>query len=56
MTYSANVNTSNGHIEVLGEFEQDENEGQIPQQKNNFNTLDSFDKQQLKQKFFELQA
>jgi len=56
MTYSANVNTSNGHIEVLGEFEQDENEEQIPQQKNNFNTLDSFDKQQLKQKFFELQA
>ena len=54
MTYSAKVNTSNGHIEVLGEFDQDEESTQ-PAQTSNFTTFDSFDKQQLKQKFFELQ-
>jgi len=55
MTYSAKVNTSNGHIEVLGEFDQDDESTQSSQI-NNFNTFDTFDKQQLKQKFFELQA
>jgi replicative DNA helicase len=55
MTYSAKVNTSNGHIEVLGEFDQDDESTQSSQI-NNFNTFDTFDKQQLKQKFFELQS
>jgi replicative DNA helicase len=53
MTYSAKVNTSNGHIEVLGEFDQDD-ETPPSAQASSFNTFDSFDKQQLKQKFFEL--
>lgn len=55
MTYSAKVNTSNGHIEVLGEFDQDDEPVQSTQT-SNFTTFDSFDKQQLKQKFFELQT
>jgi replicative DNA helicase len=55
MTYSARVNTSNGHIEVLGEFDQDDESPQ-PTQSSSFTTFDSFDKQQLKQKFFELQT
>jgi replicative DNA helicase len=56
MTYSANVNTSNGHIEVLGEFNQDDEPPQPTNNKNTFTNFDSFDKNQLKQKFFELQA
>jgi replicative DNA helicase len=56
MTYSANVNTSNGHIEVLGEFDQDDEPQQPTNNKNTFTNFDSFDKNQLKQKFFELQA
>lgn len=55
MTYSSKVNTSNGHIEILGEFDQDEESTQTTQS-NTFSTFDSFDKQQLKQKFFELQS
>jgi replicative DNA helicase len=56
MTYSANVNTSNGHIEVLGEFNQDDEPPQPTNNKNTFTNFDSFDKNQLKQKFFELQV
>jgi len=56
MTYSANVNTSNGHIEVLGEFDQDDEPQQPTNNKNTFTNFDSFDKNQLKQKFFELQV
>jgi replicative DNA helicase len=56
MTYSANVNTSNGHIDILGEFDQDEEPQQSTNTKNNFINFDTFDKNQLKQKFFELQS
>ena len=56
MTYSANVNTSNGHIDILGEFDQDEEPQQSNNTKNNFVNFDTFDKNQLKQKFFELQS
>lgn len=56
MTYSANVNTSNGHIDILGEFDQDEEPQQSTNTKNNFVNFDTFDKNQLKQKFFELQS
>ena len=56
MTYSANVNTSNGHIDILGEFDQDEEPQQSTNNKNTFTNFDSFDKNQLKQKFFELQS
>lgn len=55
MTYSAKVNTSNGHIEVLGEFDQEDEPTQSTQT-SNFTTFDSFDKKQLQQKFFELQS
>jgi replicative DNA helicase len=56
MTYSANVNTSNGHIDILGEFDQDEEPQQSTNNKNTFTNFDTFDKNQLKQKFFELQS
>jgi replicative DNA helicase len=56
MTYSANVNTSNGHIDILGEFDQDEEPQQSNNNKNTFTNFDTFDKNQLKQKFFELQS
>ena len=56
MTYSANVNTSNGHIKVLGEFDQNDEPEPQANTKNNFVNFDTFDKNQLKQKFFELQA
>ena len=49
------TNTSNGHIEVLGEFDQEDEPVQSTQT-SSFTTFDSFDKQQLKQKFFELQT
>jgi len=56
MTFSAKVNTSNGHIDISESEMDDEEPQQQSSNTNNFATFDTFDKQQLKQKFFELQA
>ena len=55
MTYNANVNTSTGHFEILGEFdENDEEETPKPSKPQKFDTVDYMDKKELKNKFFEL--
>jgi replicative DNA helicase len=56
LTFSVNANTSTGHFEVSDYHENDGDEGLTPKtQSNKFDTdVDTFDKQLLRQKFFEL--
>ena len=54
LTYSVRVNTANGHFEVNYTIEDDDEPTQPTQNNNSFNQIDSFDKKQLAQKFFEL--
>ena len=54
LTYSVRVNTANGHFEVNDTIEDDDEPTQPTQNNNSFNQIDSFDKKQLAQKFFEL--
>jgi replicative DNA helicase len=55
LTYSARINTSNGHFEISEhELEDDESSQPQPSKNNTFETFDSFDKKQLSQKFFQL--
>lgn len=54
LTYSVRVNTANGHFEVNDTIEDDDEPTQPTQNNNSFNQIDTFDKKQLAQKFFEL--
>ena len=58
MTYNAKVDTSTGHICIMGELGEDEEEEMTNNNKSNttgFNTsLDNFDKEHLSKQFFEL--
>jgi hypothetical protein len=57
MTYNVKADTSTGHFEVSERAEDDDDE--TPTQQNSspvFSTVDSMDKQELRNKFFELNA
>ena len=53
MTFSAKANTSTGHFEVSDRVEEEDDETPTSQQLP-FNTFDSLDKKELRNKFFEL--
>jgi len=57
LTFSVNADTSTGHFEVSDYHEENENEELKPSQRSNkFDTnVDTFDKQLLRKKFFELE-
>jgi hypothetical protein len=54
MTFSAKANTSTGHFEVSDRVEEDDDETPTSSQQLPFNTFDSLDKKELRNKFFEL--
>ena len=54
MTFSAKANTSTGHFEVSDRVEEDDDETPASSQQLPFNTFDSLDKKELRNKFFEL--
>ena len=59
MSYNAKVDTSNGHIEILNEMSEDEEDAQIKQSNSSksagFSTsLDNLDREYLQQQFFAL--
>jgi replicative DNA helicase len=59
MSYNAKVDTSNGHIEILNEMSEDEEDAQIKSSNSSksagFNTnLDNLDREYLQQQFFAL--
>ena len=57
LTFSVKADTSTGHFEVYDYNDSEETENLIPQSKSNkFDTdVDTFDKQLLRKKFFELE-
>jgi hypothetical protein len=57
MSFNAKVDTSTGHIEILNEMSEDEEDAQIKQSKKpitNTIGLDNLDKEYLQQQFFAL--
>ena len=61
MSYNAKVDTSNGHIEILNEMSEDEEDAQIKQSNSSksagFSTsLDNLDREYLQQQFFALNS
>jgi replicative DNA helicase len=55
MTYHAKIDTSNGHFEILGEFDEDDDINNINNNNNTYNSnIMIEDKRELKSKFFEL--
>jgi len=58
MTYNAKVDTSTGHIEILGALDEDDDEemsNNVKSKKSKFDTgLDNLDKEYLQKQFFEL--
>jgi len=56
LTFGVKANTSTGHFEVV-DYNPEDYENDTPQPTNSFNNeLDTFDKQSLKSKFFELNS
>ncbi len=57
LTFGVKADTSTGHFEVV-DYNPDDYENDTPQPTNSFsnNELDTFDKQVLKNKFFELNS
>jgi hypothetical protein len=57
MSFNAKVDTSNGHIEILNEMSEEEEDAQIKSKpKQNSMGLDSLDKEYLQQQFFTLNS
>jgi len=58
MTFNMNVNTDIGNFTVLGEYNDEDDEGEenspIPPPPKTFNNIETYDKKQLAKKFFEL--
>ena len=55
LTFGVKADTSTGHFEVH-DYNAEDYEDDTPQQSNNFSDFDTFDKQMLKNKFFELNS
>ena len=55
LTFGVKADTSTGHFEVH-DYNAEDYEDDTPQQNNNFGDFDTFDKQMLKNKFFELNS
>ena len=54
MTYNAKIDTSRGYIEIEEEYNPEDDEDNKPATKKFDSDFDKFDKQLLKDKFFEL--
>ena len=54
LTFNAKVDTGTGHIEILNEMTEDEEETMTTRSKPDTNGLDSLDREYLAQQFFAL--